>query len=199
MKKNTSTTTTTPATRSKAQKFEILVLIAAAVLFVLMLAGKMHWIPGIIGAAYLALWLFCTFVKDTTVTQLFCEKKAKAKKKEKPADTADVDPMDPGKKPDADKLSDAKANAWTKVIAYRDAKEFAVWQEKAKLDPAKAPKGKVYDADTNCYIDEPKSAPDAAAAFDEAVFNRLVTYYMDKEKMAEPDAIMAATAKLSGK
>ena len=68
------------------------------------------------------------------MTQLFCEKKAKAKKKEKPADTADVDPMDPGKKPDADKLSDAKANAWTKVIAYRDAKEFAVWQEKAKLD-----------------------------------------------------------------
>ena len=160
MKKTSTTpkTNPTPETRSTAEKIETIVLVAAGIFLVLMTMGKTPWIVGLISVVYILVWSFATFGKNTTVTQLFKAKKKKIKKaKPEPADT--VDPLDPGKKPAADKLSDAKANTWTKVVAFRDAKEFAVWQEKAKLDPAKAPKGKVYDADTNCYIDEPKAAP----------------------------------------
>ena len=185
MKKTSTTTKTnpTPETRSTAEKIETIVLVAAAIFLALMTFGKTPWIVGVISVVYILVWSFATFGKNTTVTQLFKAKKKKIKKA-KPADTPDaIDPMNPGKKPAADKLSDAKANAWTKVIAYRDAKEVAVWQEKAKLDPAKAPKGKVYDADTNCYIDEPKAAP--AAADDKELVKLLMSKGCPIEDLSE--------------
>ena len=184
MKKTSTTpkTTPTPETRSTAEKIETIVLVAAGIFLVLMTMGKTPWIVGLISVVYILVWSFATFGKNTTVTQLFKAKKKKIKKaKPEPADT--VDPLDPGKKPAADKLSDAKANTWTKVVAFRDAKEFAVWQEKAKLDPTKAPKGKVYDADTNCYIDEPKAAP--AAADDKEVVKLLMSKGCPIEDLSE--------------
>ena len=207
--KKASTTTTTPATPStKAQKFEILALVIAAVLFTLMCAGKMHWIPGIIGAAYIVLWIFCNLVKNTTVTQLFCGKKAKAKKKPAvdPAIAEKVAKLDSmatagyqfveaidadGDKvilpvPSDELLKNKKDNAWTlRVKKLADGKKAYCVEEAAKLTtiPAGMTKGAL-----NIAVPEPKAAP--ATSEDKEIAKKLL------EKGCPPEEVPEAVRKV---
>ncbi len=99
-------------------------------------------------------------IRDTSISELFCDifgrfRKEKPEVEEEPED--DDDAM--LKKPADELLADPAKNAWTLLtVKDKDGNEIVGYGERVKLDPTKAPAGKVYNPDKNIYEDAPKPA-----------------------------------------
>lgn len=101
-------------------------------------------------------------IRDTSISELFSDvfgrfRKEKPEVEEPEADNDDDDASP--EKPADELLADPAKNAWTLLtVKDKDGNDVIGYGERVKLDPTKAPAGKVYNPDKNIYEDAPKAA-----------------------------------------